>query len=308
MRSDIDTLIYQDTGFGAFHAVPEPPGGHVHDTFELSVFEGGSVTMLYGGRPVTVAPDRLVVHWGMLPHQMLRRDPHARVVGIHLPLGWILQWALPGDMTGRLLDLEVLIEPARATPCADLPRLLDWHRLLREGGDAAAGIVLAEARARLLRLAASQAACGNAPAPLAEPTAFSRTLQVIIRHFQEPLRLRDIADDAGISPRHLARIFTGYTGQTVNGYITNLRLSLAQRRLMASNAKVLDIMVEAGFSCPTQFYRLFKDRTGLTPAQYRKQRPPVAAGLWTDPLATAGSPNPPPGAHRGRAARSGRSA
>ncbi len=67
-----------------------------------------------------------------------------------------------------------------------------------------------------------------------------------------------------------------YTGQTVNGYITGLRLSHAQRMLMTSDAKIIDIMYEAGFSCPTQFYQRFKARTGMTPARYRKVSPAAA--------------------------------
>ncbi len=277
MLSDRQSLVYQAVGFGAFHGVPDPPGGHVHDAFEISAFEGGCVTMLYGGRAVTVAPDRLVVHWGMLPHQMVRREPSARVVGLHIPLVWVLQWSLPGDLLTRLLDLDVLIEPARSAPCGDLALLRDWYRLLGERSAGPADIVLTEARARFLRLACDRAgAPPPAPPPHPEPGAFSRALRTIIRRFRDPLRLRDVAAAAGISERHLARLFMAYTGQTVNGYITGLRLSHAQRMLMTGDAKVLDILYEAGFSCPTQFYSLFKARTGTTPARYRKLNPSAA--------------------------------
>lgn len=274
MLSDRQPLVYQDVGFGAFDGIPEPPGGHVHDAFELSAFEGGSVTMRYGGRTVMVGPNRLVAHWGMLPHQMASREAGTRVVGLHIPLVWVLHWALPGDLLNRLLNLEVLIEPVRHAPCGDLALLRDWYRLLGERGAGPADIVLAEARARFLRLACRSAG-KPAPAPLPhrEPIAFDRALRSIVQHFREPLRLREVAATAGISERHLSRLFMEYTGQTVNGYITKLRLSHAQRMLMGGEAKVIDILYEAGFSCSTQFYRLFKARTGMTPARYRRVNP-----------------------------------
>jgi len=266
-----DAIDHQTTGFGAFYETPNPPGGHTHDAIELSVFEGGGVTMLYGGRPVTVGPDRLVAHWGMVPHQMLSREPGARVIGVHVPLSWVLEWPLPGGLLSRLLDLEVLIEPARTAPCGDLALLREWHRLLTGGGPDATAIVLLELRARLLRLArsADSAHAAVAPGRPPAPTAFSLALRFIGRNYREPLRHAAIARAAGLSARHLTRVFAEYTGQTVTGYITHLRLSHARRLLATTDRKILDVMHDAGFSCTTQFYRLFREQTGISPRRYR---------------------------------------
>src|SRR5690554_3597316 len=148
-------LDYQETGFGSFYDIPNPPNGHTHDTFELSVFEGGEVTMLYGGSRRTPVPGRLVIHWGMLPHQLLARDPGARVVGLHLPLTWMLQWSLPDQLLARLLNLELLVASPQTRPCDDLARLRDWHALVQSGEPLALDIVLTEVKARLMRLALS---------------------------------------------------------------------------------------------------------------------------------------------------------
>ena len=267
MANDIGMPGFQEMGFGAFFGVPQPLSGHTHDSIELSVFEGGRVTMLYGGREVVVPPNRLVVHWGMLPHQMLRREPAARVVGIHVPLAWALQWSLPAALVARLLDLDLLVEPRRAAPCGDLALLRDWHRLLTAPGSSGADIVLAETRARLLRLAASMA--GRPAAPVLPATGFARALRHVVAHFREPLRIADVAGAAGISPRHLTRTFARCTGQSVNGYITHLRLAYAKRLLAVGDAKILDVIHAAGFTCAAQFYRLFREQTGVTPRHYR---------------------------------------
>jgi len=267
MHRDHSALVYQETGFGAFHAVPHPPSGHVHDTFEIGVFEGGCVTMLYGGRALDVPPDRLVVHWGMLPHQMLRREPGAKALGLHLPLEWVLQWPVPEPVRSRLLDLEVIVEPPCAEPCSDLARFREWHRLLAEGGALAVEIVAAEVRGRLLRLSGGASAADSARRP--EATAISRALRHIVRHFREPLRIAAVARAAGLSPRHLTRVFRAFTGQGINDYVGRLRLSHARRLLTTTDAKILDIMHDAGFSCPTAFYARFLSETGLTPRAYR---------------------------------------
>ncbi|MCF7838228.1 MAG: helix-turn-helix domain-containing protein [Candidatus Marinimicrobia bacterium] len=264
----------QASGFGSFCEVPYPPSGHTHDTIEISVFEGGTVNILYGGQPVKVPPRRLVAHWGMLPHQILQRNATARVIGVHLPLPWVLEWTLPGHFLSRLLDLEYVIAPPSAAPASDVALLRDWHELLRARGPCAAEIVLLEVRARLLRLAQCSALPLHTPAPAAPPpppSAFSRALRFIIRNFRGPLGIRSIAAAAGLSPRHLTRIFAEYTGQTVNGYITSLRLAHARRLLSTTDRTILDILNDSGFSCATQFYKLFRAQTGLSPRGYRRQ-------------------------------------
>ena len=270
MVRKIQTLAYQDTGFGAFYAPPSPPSGHTHDTFEMSVYEGGSVTMLYGGQPVAVSPGRLMLHWGMLPHQLLSRDPAARVIGVHIPLTWVLEWSIPGGLLSRLLNMELIIEPRRTRPCSDLALLKDWYRLLCRRDADVTEIVQTEVKARLLRMAMHPARSPSEDATLPPaPQSFRRALTYIISHFCEPIRLHDIAAAAGISPRHLTRTFFEYTGQTVNAYITHLRLSHSQRLLVSTDRTILDIMHASGFSCPTQFYRLFREQTGNSPRRFR---------------------------------------
>jgi AraC-like DNA-binding protein len=268
-------FFFDETGFGSYHAAPSPPRGHIHDTLEVSVFEGGRVTMLYGGQAVTVPSDRLVVHWGMLPHQMVRRESGAQVVGVHVPLSWLLQWSLPNRLLTRILGLELLIEPPRFRPFSDLALLLDWCALLLQDSPVNREIVLSELRGRLLRMANSNPKLRQEQVMSGQesevPPAFGRALAIIARRFQEPLRIREIAHEAGISPRHLTRIFAEYTGQTVNRYILRLRISHVQRLLVTTNRTILDIMLDAGFSCTTQFYEAFRSQTGMTPRQYRQK-------------------------------------
>jgi AraC-like DNA-binding protein len=111
-------------------------------------------------------------------------------------------------------------------------------------------------------------------------------LRHVVAHFREPLRLTDIASASGISPRHLTRTFARCTGQSVNGYITNLRLAYAKRLLAVEDAKILDVIHASGFSCAAQFYHLFRAQTGVTPRQYRL----AAAGASRATAAVSGEP------------------
>lgn len=269
-------LIHLDPmDFSSYEEPPAPAAGHIHEAIEISTFEYGSATMLYGGRSVMVPENRLIVHWGMVFHQIVVRDPHTLVVGIHLPLSWFLQWNMPAALTNRLLNMELLIEPEQTAPCSDLALLKNWHRLLQQYGKMGRDIVLAEVRARLLRLALEHNELHETGISAAHHSAGSRfhlALEEITKHFREPLRIAQIAEKARVSPRHLARIFNENTGHTINHYLTQLRLSHVQRLLVTTDRTVTDIMYDSGFTCPTHFYKVFRNQTNCTPHQYRQQK------------------------------------
>lgn len=283
MFATFTSPVYADTGFGAFRSDPSPPEGHVHDTLEVSAFEGGSATMLYGGRAMTVEPDRLVVHWGMLPHQVRERAPGTRVVGVHVPLPWMLEWHLPGRLMAHILGMRLLVEPVRTSPCGDLEILRDWHRLVTEDAPRAADIVLLELRARLLRMEVPEdaAADGGRAIRLSSQAPFSRALHYIMEHYSEPLQMAAVARIAGIGSRHLTRIFRAHTGYSVIEYVMRLRIAHAQRLLATTDMKVIDVMESSGFSCATQFYAKFRDCVGCSPRDYATRsasRPSQALG------------------------------
>ncbi|MCK5528798.1 MAG: helix-turn-helix domain-containing protein [Kiritimatiellae bacterium] len=254
-----------------FESAPYPLSGHVHESIEISVFEYGSATMLYGGVTVTVPPNCLVVHWGMLPHQTLKLTSKTLVVGLHLPLTWVLQWNLPSPLLARLFGLDLFIDKPREKPYSDLYLLKDWVRLLKNKNNISREIVLHEVRARLLRLYQSQEDKKQQLPDTEAPQIFIKALQYISRNFRSPIRLDDIASAAGCTSRHLTRVFHKNTEKTVNIYITHLRLTYAMRSLVTTQRTIIDIMNDAGFSCTTQFYKAFRAQTGCTPHEYRNR-------------------------------------
>lgn len=267
-------LPYDDIGFTLFEDVPQPSTGHIHGDIEVSVFEKGSVTMLYAGRALTIPPGQLVVHWGILPHQMLSREPSAQVLGLHLPLAWFLQWNLPHTFVNRILNLEVLVDHLRHEPCSDIALLKEWRKVVANAGEAGQEIVLLELQSRLWRmdidLDKNPVALSTEATQVVAGRVFERAVEYIAEHYLESIRIPEIAKAAGVSRTHIMRLFKQVTGWTVNGYITHLRLCHAQRLLVTTDKKVIDIMFESGFTSLNRFYDVFKKHTNTSPARYRK--------------------------------------
>lgn len=79
-----------------------------------------------------------------------------------------------------------------------------------------------------------------------------------------------LAEQLGISPRHLARLFKQTTGQTITDYVTETRIERAKTLLLNSKQAIKTIAYQCGFQNPSAFTQAFRRATGLTPKQYRK--------------------------------------
>lgn len=78
-----------------------------------------------------------------------------------------------------------------------------------------------------------------------------------------------LAEKAGISEVYFRKLFTASYGQTPGQYIQALRLSYA-KELLSSGEKVADAAFKSGYGNPYHFCRLFKEKTGMTPSDYRR--------------------------------------
>lgn len=71
---------------------------------------------------------------------------------------------------------------------------------------------------------------------------------------------------------HLTRQMKLYYKMTPTEFINNIRLTEASKLLLNTSRSVLDIAYDVGFENVSYFIRIFKQKYGLTPREYRKQR------------------------------------
>lgn len=116
-----------------------------------------------------------------------------------------------------------------------------------------------------------------AEAALLEPTDIAvdyehlvTRLVKVMRTSEEPLTLDDLAEMAGLSPFHFARVFRSVAGIPPVEYQTALRFVRAKELLLTSTASVTDICFEVGYGSLGTFSRRFKQMVGITPAEFRE--------------------------------------
>lgn len=100
-------------------------------------------------------------------------------------------------------------------------------------------------------------------------------------HFDEPINLDAIADEAYFSKFHFIRLFKNIYKKTPHQYLVQVRLEKA-RLLLQENIPVTTACYACGFESITSFTSLFKKNTGCTPAGYRQ----LQLGLKADRLAS----------------------
>lgn len=99
----------------------------------------------------------------------------------------------------------------------------------------------------------------------------TQTCDYVGKHYREKFSLTKMAEQLGITPSYLSKLFKREMNQTLEDYITGVRIERASNLLRFSDQPVSTIGDYVGFGTQSYFCSTFKKLTGLTPGQYRKQ-------------------------------------
>lgn len=95
----------------------------------------------------------------------------------------------------------------------------------------------------------------------------------IEENLPDEINIVGLADSFHVSPWHFQRTFKALAGDTLGGYIRGRRLTEAARLLTKTDLGIIDIALRVGFNSHEAFSRAFKLHFGLTPKDFRKNRP-----------------------------------
>lgn len=92
----------------------------------------------------------------------------------------------------------------------------------------------------------------------------------IADHYQEDIRLADMAEMVGMTPVSFSRFFHLRTGKTLSDYIIDIRLGFATRLLVDSSQTIAEICYDCGFNNLSNFNRMFRKKKGCSPKEFRE--------------------------------------
>lgn len=98
----------------------------------------------------------------------------------------------------------------------------------------------------------------------------TKALAYIHENYMNKLSLGDIARGIHVNNSYLSTLFKKEMKTTVTGYIQDVRLNSAIKKLDNTNMSITEISSACGFDNPSYFSKVFRDRFGITPRDYRK--------------------------------------
>ena len=90
-------------------------------------------------------------------------------------------------------------------------------------------------------------------------------------NYSKSIKISELATKLGLSRSHLFRVFKAAKGMSIEEYLIEVRTRAAKTLLTETQFSCASIASLVGYSHYATFFRIFKQRTGLTPQEYRAQ-------------------------------------
>ncbi len=102
------------------------------------------------------------------------------------------------------------------------------------------------------------------------PPGITKAIRKIREEYSRPLTVSSLARECGMSVRSLHRLYRSVTGNTVGKDLLARRIEAAADMLRGDDLKLEPVAMETGLRNAKNLCRLFKDRFGLTPGQWKE--------------------------------------
>jgi AraC-like DNA-binding protein len=251
------------------------PRSDRHNEIELNLLGSGRLTYLLGGRKVEVHAGQLTAFWACVPHQILSFENLSEYFVMTIPLIWFLQWHLPDKLTLPILHGKVVTEPDEGWSKSDQAQFALWNADLTGSSGERSRACALEVEARLRRLALNLGTMDQrqprrkSPALDQDLNYAEQMASFIALHYTEQLAAKDIAQQVGLHPNYAMTRFQQTFGTTLISYLTQHRLSHAQRLLVTTSDPVVEIAFNSGFGSVSRFHESFREAFGCTPREFR---------------------------------------
>lgn len=98
---------------------------------------------------------------------------------------------------------------------------------------------------------------------------FMMVCNYISDHCTENINVDELADFAGFSKFHFARLFKQFANMSCYEYLTQKRIAHAERLLIEPDMSITEVAMRSGFNSLSTFNRIFKAAKNCTPSEYK---------------------------------------
>ena len=98
-----------------------------------------------------------------------------------------------------------------------------------------------------------------------------KIMHFINTHYQRKITQEEVASKIGMTTVAFCRYFKEKTGKGFIYFVNEMRIGYACKLLVENHLSISQVCFECGFNNLSNFNRMFKRQTGLTPGEYQQQ-------------------------------------
>lgn len=272
--------VFGDHSFCAGQSMKVYPmtGPHMHSQVELNFVLSGQMTYWFDGRELVLSGGRLVVFWGMIPHQVTACADDTTFIVLYVPMSVFIE--LPALSRMREAIFRGAMIEALEIKSYDSEMFKRWRSDLLSGDTQLEQIVRDELTARVRRLDREgwqdlREVSPLSTLPNAESQNHDRALRVermarfVSEKALDDISAEDVARSADLHPNYAMSLYKRSIGLTIKQSITRHRLDTAQSMLIGTELPIATIAFDCGFGSLSSFYAAFEQRFHKSPAVFR---------------------------------------
>jgi AraC-like DNA-binding protein len=111
-----------------------------------------------------------------------------------------------------------------------------------------------------------------------ETDRMNKVYDHVMQNFRQKITLEEVATLANMSLSSFSRYFKSRVNKSFSDFLTEIRIDYACKLLHEETINISQVGFESGFNTLSNFNKQFKEVTGQTPLQYRKEYLRVAPG------------------------------
>ncbi|PCJ62553.1 MAG: hypothetical protein COA79_03310 [Planctomycetota bacterium] len=248
---------------------------HSHSDLEINYILNGRAKYIHGGKFYEILPNQFAIFWGGVPHSVVEVEENSETIWLTLPIEWIVTWYIKGNLIEKLLAGEMIIQPIEQKNIAYESTLLNnWVEEYNLNNNDYLKNIQLELEVKIRRLNQwLESSKYNYQLPTTTVHKnFHHLIELISNQYLTINNMDELGGQLSMHPKYLTQMFKKHTDINAWDYIVHLRIAHAQRLLITSKKKIIDICFESGFQTTSNFYSIFKKYNNETsPAAYRKR-------------------------------------
>lgn len=248
---------------------------HSHSDIEINFLLNGWAKYVHGGKVYEIKPFEFAIFWGGIPHSAVEISEKSETIWVTLPIEWVMLWYIKGPLIEKLLAGEMIIQPIEKSKMEfEKNMILNWVKEFESGKAEYIKNIQLELEVKMRRINQwmESSKYKNSSSSIMIHKSFNSIIELISNDYLSIRNTDELAHKLNLHPKYLTQMFKRHTGINIWDYIIHLRLAHAQRLLITTKNKIIDICFESGFQTTSNFYHIFKKYNhNISPAVYRKR-------------------------------------